>query len=214
MQRVELGRILSLLTTLWLSWISIPSFGLPRCPRPGRQPWQKGLGPSSLCHPKAPSAACPEGVPVGQDERRLKVPPQPSSPEHRQLVQEAAGRGRKVPALSAVALAGQCPRQGTPSQPAPASPAGQVEGSKGQGAIPSQLAWETSRVPAQGPRSGAWRRGAGRPGGHQGSLLAKVFLLVAFLEVPTPLPLVSEQLSSARAELSRSCHLPINTITI
>lgn len=125
-------------------------------------------GPSSqLCHPRLHPTACPEGVHVGQDERRHSASPSPSQPRTQAACSGRPGEGEEKSALVSGGVAGQeCPRQGT--RPSLLRPARQTEGSKGQGAVPSQLAWETSRGASTGPNSGTWRRGAGRPGGHQG----------------------------------------------
>lgn len=132
-----------------------------------------GPAPNSAIPGSIPPPALKASVPAGQDERRHSAspPPAPPSPEHRQPVQKGQERGRKSQHLSAVA-GQECPRQG--ARPSLLGPAGQTEGSEGRGAVPSQLARETSRGASTGPSSGTWRRGAGRPGGHRGLLRAKV----------------------------------------
>ena len=131
-------------------------------------------------------------------------PPAPPSPEHRQPVQEGLERGRKSQHLSAVA-GQECPRQG--ARPSLLGPAGQTEGSKGRGAVPSQLARETSRGASTGPSSGTWRRGAGRPGGHEGVSCEPRFSPPGFSGGTALLtPNTRAQLSSVPLEPSTRCH--------
>lgn len=104
------------------------------------------------------------------------------------------------------AVAGQeCPRQG--ARPSLLGPAGQTEGSKGRGAVPSQLARETSRGASTGPSSGSGRRGAGRPGGHEGVPCEPRFSSSAFSGGTAPLAADPRApLSSVPSELSTRCH--------
>lgn len=131
-------------------------------------------------------------------------PPAPPSPEHRQPVQEGLERGRKSQHLSAVA-GQECPRQG--ARPSLLGPAGQTEGSKGRGAVPSQLARETMRGASPGPSSGTWRRGAGRPGGHKAVPCELRFTPSAFSGGTPPLAANPKApLSPVPLELSTRCH--------
>ena len=125
-------------------------------------------GPSSqLCHPRLHPTACPECLHAGQDERRHSASPQPlPAPNTGSLFRKARRRGGKVSTCQPWrGGAGVSPAR-NPSQPAQASQPDRRQ--QGQGAVPSQLAWETSRGASTGPSSGTWRRGAGRPGGHEG----------------------------------------------
>lgn len=127
-----------------------------------------------LCHPRLHPTACPTGIHAGQDERRHSAPP----PQPRT---QAACSGRPGEGEEKSALVSGGRRSVPGREPVPACSAGQTEGSKGWGAVPSQLAWATLRGASTGPRSRTWRRGAGRPGGHEGGLLlAKVFSLCLF----------------------------------
>lgn len=70
---------------------------------------------------------------------------------------------------------------------------------------PSQLAWVTSRGASTGPRSRTWRRGAGRPGGHEG-VSSQPRLSPGFSGgTDSPCPNARAQLSSAHLELRTSC---------
>lgn len=150
-------------------------------------------GPSSqLCHPRLHPAACPEGVHVGQDERRHSASPQPlPAPNTGSLFRKARRGGGKVSTCQRWRGGAGVSPAGNPSQPAPAS---QTDGGQ-QGAGSNPQPAGMGDIEGCQHRSQEWnlekrcRKARRSPGGL---LLAKVFSLWLFWRCELPFLLMCE----------------------